>query len=141
MKTLETLNIYLFSVVFEKFMEKDGRLFREDLIDDPKGMLSLYEAAQLRVHGEDILEEAIVFTKAHLPSLAKKTNPNLSKKIINALEMPFHKGMPRLETYKYISTYDDEEEDDEMLPLLKFAKVDFNQVQLLHQQEINQLTR
>jgi hypothetical protein len=33
-------------------------------------MLSLYEATHLRVHGEAILDEALVFTATHLESIA-----------------------------------------------------------------------
>ncbi|KAL5764744.1 hypothetical protein ACOSQ2_017358 [Xanthoceras sorbifolium] len=125
--------------VFERFMEDDGK-FKELLISDARGMLNLYEAAHLRVDGEDVLEEALAFTKAHLPSLAEKSSSlHLSKQIISALEMPFHKGMPRLETYQYISYYQEDQHKNEML--LNFAIADFNQLQLLHQQEISQLIR
>ncbi|KAL5764775.1 hypothetical protein ACOSQ2_017369 [Xanthoceras sorbifolium] len=124
-------------VVFERFMDDDGK-FKELLISDARGMLSLYEAVHLKVDGEDVLEEALAFTKVHLPSLAEKSSSlHLSKQIMSALEMPFHKGMPRLETYQYISYYQEDQHKNEML--LNFAIADFNQLQLLHQQEISQL--
>ena len=41
----------------------------EDLSNEAEGLLSLYEAAHLRVHGEDILEEALAFTTCHLEHL------------------------------------------------------------------------
>ena len=44
---------------------------------DGKGMLSLYEAAYLRVHGEDILDEALVFTTTHLELVASHLSPRL----------------------------------------------------------------
>ena len=34
---------------------------QESLNSDVRGMLSLYEATHLRVHGEDILDEALAF--------------------------------------------------------------------------------
>ncbi|KAK3205220.1 hypothetical protein Dsin_019266 [Dipteronia sinensis] len=123
--------------VFEKFMDDDGK-FKEFVSKDAEGMLSLYEAAHLRVDGEDVLEEAIALTKAHLPSLADKSSPHVAKHIFNALEMPFHKGIPRLERYQYISYYQQDQHRNQLL--LNFAKTDFNQLQLLHQQEITQLT-
>ncbi|GAY69480.1 hypothetical protein CUMW_290010, partial [Citrus unshiu] len=54
--------------VFEKFKDDEGK-FKESLINDIRGMLSLYEAAYLAIRGEDILDEAIVFTTTHLKSV------------------------------------------------------------------------
>ncbi|KAL5802256.1 hypothetical protein ACOSQ4_030561 [Xanthoceras sorbifolium] len=125
------------SSTFNKFKDNNGE-FKENLTNDAKGMLSLYEATHLRHHGEDILEKALVFSKAHLKSLAEKSSPHLAKQIINALEIPLHKGMPRLEALKYISFYQEDESRNETL--LLFAKLDFNRVQLLHQQELCHLS-
>lgn len=106
---------------------------------DVRGMLSLYEAAQFRVHGENILEEALSFTTAHLKPLATHSSPHLAKYIIDALKLPYHKSVPRLEAYKYICFYAHDESRNGTL--LKFAKLDFNRVQLLHRQELSCLTR
>ncbi|KAL5803912.1 hypothetical protein ACOSQ3_030712 [Xanthoceras sorbifolium] len=125
------------SNTFNKFKDNKGE-FKENLTSDAKGMLSLYEATHLRHHGEDILEEALVFSKAHLKSLAEISSPHLAKQIINALEIPLHKGMPRLDALKYISFYQEDASRNENL--LLFAKLDFNRVQLLHQQELCHLS-
>ncbi|KAK3219349.1 hypothetical protein Dsin_013319 [Dipteronia sinensis] len=122
---------------FNKFKDSDGK-FKEILTSDAKGMLSLYEAAHLRRHGEDILEEALVFSKVHLQFLAEKSSLNVAKQIMDALEMPLHKGMPRLEARKYISFY--QVDDSRNHTLLLFAKLDFNRLQLLHQQELSHLS-
>ncbi|XWS10564.1 hypothetical protein CRYUN_Cryun38cG0006500 [Craigia yunnanensis] len=124
--------------VFDKFTDNDGK-FKKTLIDDASGMLSLYEAAYLRVGGESILEEALAFTKANLKSLALKSSPRLAKQIMNALDQPLHKCPPRLVARNYISIYDEEESRNEAL--LKFAKLDFNRVQVLHKQEISHVAR
>ncbi|XP_022751622.1 probable terpene synthase 6 [Durio zibethinus] len=124
--------------VFDKFKDNDGK-FRETLIDDVRGMLSLYEAAYLRVHEESILEEALAFTKANLKSLATKPSPHLAKQITFALDQPLNKCPPRLEARTYISFYEEEETRNETL--LKFAKLDFNRVQVLHKQEISHIAR
>lgn len=125
--------------MFNKFKGCDGK-FKEDLTSDVKGMLNLYEVAHLRIHGEDILEEALGFTKGHLTSLlVAETSPHLAKQIINALEQPLHRGIPRLEARKYISFYEEDESRNETL--LMFAKLDFNRVQLLHRQELSCIRR
>ncbi|KAJ4724508.1 Terpene synthase [Melia azedarach] len=123
--------------VFNKFKDNDGE-FKKSLIGDVRGLLSLYEATHLRMHSEDILEEALAFTTAHLKSLVTKSSPHLTKHIADALEQPLHKGVPRLEAHKYISFCEQEECRNEIL--LIFAKLDFNRVQFLHQQELNHLT-
>lgn len=102
-------------------------------------MLSLYEATFLQVYEEDILVEALTFTKHHLPFLAQTSSPSLTKQINNALELPLHKSMPRLEAVKFISLYEQEESKNESLLLL--AKLDFNRVQLFHQKELNHLLK
>ncbi|KAK2639894.1 hypothetical protein Ddye_027689 [Dipteronia dyeriana] len=124
---------------FNKFKDSNGK-FNEILRSNVKGMLSLYETTHLRLQGEDILEEALTFSKAHLiKSLTENSIPHLAKQIINALELPLHKSMPRLEALKFISFYEQEESRNETL--LLFAKLDLNRVQLLHQQELSHLSR
>nr|GMC75453.1 (-)-germacrene D synthase-like [Ipomoea batatas] len=54
--------------VFKKFLDKKGK-FKDSLAKDVEGMLSLYEAAYLGVHGETILDEALTFTTDHLESM------------------------------------------------------------------------
>ncbi|KAL9381833.1 hypothetical protein Peur_024868 [Populus x canadensis] len=125
-------------VVFDKFKDNNGE-FKKTIINDVKGILSLYEASFLSVHGEQVLDEALVFTKTNLESLAMQSSPRLADHIRNALIRPFHKGVPRIEARKYISFYEEEESRNDTL--LKFAKIDFNRVQLLHRQELAILSR
>ena len=126
------------SGVFDKFKDSDG-IWKETIIEDVRGILNLYEAANLRVHGESILEEALSFTKLNLKSLAMKSSPHLAKQIMNALDQPLNKCPPRLAARNYICFYEEEESRNETL--LMFAKLDFNRVQLLHQQEISHIAR
>jgi hypothetical protein len=85
------------------------------------------------VYGEQILDDALVFTKANLESSAMQSSPRLGDHIRNALIRPFHKGVPRIEARKYISFYEEDESRNDTL--LKFATIDFNRVQLIHRQE------
>jgi len=63
---------YRFSCeVFNKFKDFSSSQFNEDISTDVRGMLSLYESAQLRIRGESILDEAFAFTEAKLKSLEK----------------------------------------------------------------------
>ncbi|KAL1174633.1 hypothetical protein V6Z11_A04G027800 [Gossypium hirsutum] len=51
--------------VFNKFKDEQGN-FKSSVTSDVRGLLELYEASYMRVHGEDILDEAISFTTNHL---------------------------------------------------------------------------
>ena len=81
--------------MFEKFKDTNGE-FKKTIINDVKGILGLYEASFLSVHGEQVLDEALVFTKANLESSAMQSRPRLGDHIRNALIRPFHKGIPRI---------------------------------------------
>ncbi|XP_059444040.1 (-)-germacrene D synthase-like isoform X2 [Corylus avellana] len=123
---------------FTKFKDSKGN-FKKSLINDVQGMLSLYEATHLRVHGEDILDEALVFTATHLESVATHLSPLLASQVSHALKQPIHKGLPRLEARYYFSIYPQDASHNEVL--LTFAKLDFNQLQKLHQKELSEIAR
>ena len=103
-------------------------------------MLSLYEAAHLRIHGEEILDDALAFTTTHLQSLSESLiSPDLAEKVSWALKHPVRKSLPRLETRHYISLYP--KEDSHSATLLKLAELDFNVLQILYQKEASNSTR
>ncbi|WCJ32756.1 Terpenoid cyclases/Protein prenyltransferases superfamily protein [Euphorbia peplus] len=121
------------SDVFKKFKDEFGE-FKKSIINDVKGLLSLYEACFLAVHGEDILDEALHFTRKYLETLADNSSPHLRKHIRNALILPYHHNMERLNALHYISFYNACESPNGTL--LKFAKLDFNWLQLLYRKEL-----
>jgi (-)-germacrene D synthase len=125
--------------MFNKFKNGDGK-FKESLVNDVVGLLSLYEAAHLMIHGEDVLEEALTFTTTHLESTAHCLSSQLlSKQVTRALYQPFWKGSPRIEAMHYLSIYGDNESHNETL--LTFAKLDFNLLQRVHRKELSDITR
>ncbi|KAJ6296853.1 hypothetical protein OIU78_022558 [Salix suchowensis] len=92
----------------------------------------------LEKHDYDLYTLSLLF-RANLESLAMQSSQRLRDHIRNALTRPFHKGLPRIEARKYISFYEEHESRNDTL--LKFAKTDFNRVQLLHKQELSILSR
>ncbi|XP_011080427.1 gamma-cadinene synthase [Sesamum indicum] len=124
--------------VFNKFMGEGGE-FEETLTSDTKGLLSLYEAANVRIHGEDILENAVVFTTHHLKCMVQQLEPRLQCQVKRALEQPLHRGVAKVEARHYISFYEKEESRNEML--LKLAKLDFSYSQNLYKKELHDLSR
>ncbi|KAF3597281.1 hypothetical protein DY000_02026953 [Brassica cretica] len=126
---------HISSDVFRRFTKDSGN-FKESLVGDAKGMLSLYEAAYLRKTKDYIMDEALIFTSRHLDSLAADGTcpPHLSVRIRNALTLPQHWNMEMLFPVEYISFFEQEKDHDEML--LKFAKISFKLVQLQYLQEL-----
>ncbi|XP_042466480.1 (S)-beta-bisabolene synthase-like [Zingiber officinale] len=121
------------SDVFKKYKDKEGK-FMEELKDDAKGLLSLYNAAYFGTKKETILDEAISFTKDNLTSLLKDLNPTFAKLVSLTLKTPIQRNMKRLFTRSYISIYQDEPTRNETI--LELAKLDFNMLQCLHQEEL-----
>ena len=113
--------------------------FKESIKSDAKGMLSLYEASYLRTRGETILDEALAFTTATLKSMVPNLGSPLKKQVERALVQPLHFGIPRLEAHSYITMYEEEEHRNETL--IKFAKLDYNLLQILHREELQQVSR
>lgn len=125
--------------MFNGSVDKEGNL-KESLIDDVEGMLSLNEASNYGITGEDILDKAFEFTSSHLRnSLHKMMSTSLSNRVKEALEMPISKGLIRLGAKKFISMYQQDESHNQTL--LNFAKLDFNIVQKIHQRELHHITR
>ncbi|KAG8389005.1 hypothetical protein BUALT_Bualt02G0184400 [Buddleja alternifolia] len=85
---------------------------QRNLSSDTKGLLSLYEAAHLRSHGEDILDKALAFTVHHLNTT------------VNQLESPLQ-----------------DQDDSKNEQLLKLAKLDFNYLQNLYKKELSEHSR
>lgn len=54
--------------VFKRFQDDEGN-FDKALINDVEGLLSLYEASNYGVEGEEILDNALKFSTSHLRSL------------------------------------------------------------------------
>ncbi|KAJ0446010.1 putative (-)-beta-caryophyllene synthase [Helianthus annuus] len=106
-------------------------------------MLSLYEARYMRVEGEEVLDEALEFTKYHLGNIIEKhicsNDTSLETQISQALQQPLRKRLSRLEALRYIPIY--QQQDSRNDDLLTLAKLDFNLLQELHRKELNQVCK
>ncbi|KAJ9176966.1 hypothetical protein P3X46_012224 [Hevea brasiliensis] len=127
------------SDVFNKFKDKDGK-FNQSLSKDPLGLLSLYEASYLGTEEEVELVQAMEFTRTHLQKISIPLfSPQDRCQVFQALEIPRHLRMSRLETRNYINEYS--MESNRKPTLLDLAKLDFNAVQLVHQKELVEIIR
>ncbi|KAH9660168.1 Beta-myrcene/(E)-beta-ocimene synthase 2 [Citrus sinensis] len=131
---------------FSRFMDEKGSFKSSSHSDDCKGMLALYEAAYLLVEEESsIFRDAKSFTTAYLKEWVIKHDNNkhddehLCTLVNHALELPLHWRMPRLEARWFIDVC---ENGPDMNPiLLELAKVDFNIVQAVHQENLKYASR
>ncbi|XP_022154012.1 (-)-germacrene D synthase-like [Momordica charantia] len=128
--------------IFDKFTNDEGN-FKESLANEVRGMLSLYEASHMRMHGEDVLERALTFSTINLEAAinngSHEGSCGFGAQVRHALKWPVFKAMPRLAARSYISFY---EEDPLHHPaLLSMAKLDFNILQKLYQKELHEISR
>lgn len=123
--------------MFEKFKDEDGSFASKN----PRDLLSLYNAAYLRTHGEIILDDAISFSKRCLESIMP--NLELEGPLACEIKCALHSPLPRrvriYEAKYYISIY--EKETTMNVMILELAKLNFNLMQLHHQQELKIITR
>nr|AIX97168.1 germacrene A synthase 2 [Barnadesia spinosa] len=120
--------------VFNKFKDGSMGAFKEYIMSDVRGMLSLFESTHLRIRGESILDEALEFTETQLKKVVNTLEGNITRQVKQALKRPFHQGMPMVEAKLYFSNYQDECSKHKSLPT--FAKVHFDYLQLLHKEEL-----
>ena len=127
----------LYADVFIKFKEAEGS-FKAILKNDVKGLLSLYEAAYLCTLEDYILDEVLNFAKVHLKTMEKQMRPILATRVLDALEMPLHRRMRRLEAKNYISIY--QEDEGRINVVLELAKLDFHLLQSIHREEVRSIS-
>ncbi|KAJ6763729.1 R-LINALOOL SYNTHASE PROTEIN-RELATED [Salix purpurea] len=124
------------SDVFQRFISKEGKL-KDFLAEDRRGMLSLHEASYLATKNEEILLQAQKLTRTSLQQLMPLMSSNCSSYVAQALKLPRHLRMARLESRNYISCYRKEKYFN--LDLFQLARVDFNMVQQLHNTELTEI--
>ncbi|KAF8701686.1 hypothetical protein HU200_033452 [Digitaria exilis] len=125
---------------FDRFKNEDGS-FKSCITNDPKGLLSLYNAAHLLTHKEVVLEDAISFSRSHLESLRSSLKPPLADQVIRALEIPLPRTLKRVEAISFIPEYSSAQDQTYSPAISELAKLDFNLLQHLHQKELKEITR
>ncbi|KAJ1274450.1 hypothetical protein BS78_05G062500 [Paspalum vaginatum] len=123
--------------VFDRFRDARGD-FSMDLATDPRGLLSLYNAAHMAVPGEAALDEAIAFARRHLEVAKCKVRSPMAEQVSRALEIPRPRMMRRLEAIHYIAEYEQEEAHN--TTLLELARLDFNMVRSLQLKELRDIS-
>nr|XP_027122318.1 probable terpene synthase 2 [Coffea arabica] len=71
-------HIYTAALYF-RILRQEGFRVSSGLVNDVPGILALYEATHLRLHGDDILDHALAFSSNHLQSISNKLNSPLDE--------------------------------------------------------------
>lgn len=91
--------------VFRKFMNKEGKLKLEKS-RNIKGLIGLYEASQLSMEGEDILDEVGEYSAQLLNKWKTNLDHHQARTISNTLIYPYHKSLPSLMVKNYIHDHE-----------------------------------
>ncbi|XP_047162095.1 probable terpene synthase 11 [Vigna umbellata] len=126
------------SDVFNKFLDKSGN-FKESVTGDVWGMLSLHEASYLGSEGEEVLQHAMEYSRAHLHQSLPHLSPEVGRVVVEALKLPRHQRMVRLEAKNYTVQYS--KESSQIPALLELARLDYDMVQSMHQKELAEISR
>ncbi|KAG8368253.1 hypothetical protein BUALT_Bualt15G0026100 [Buddleja alternifolia] len=125
--------------VFNKLIDHE-RKFKTSLINNVQGILSLYEATNMGIQGEETLDEALEFSSSHLKSMNQiHMSKSLATQINEALKTPIRKTYVSLGAKRFLTIFQDDDSHNE--ELLKFPKLDFNYAQKIHQKELIDVTR
>ncbi|XP_022941968.1 (3S,6E)-nerolidol synthase 1-like [Cucurbita moschata] len=123
---------------FTIFLDNKGK-FNQGLTQNVNGLMSLYEASQLCMHGDDILEEAETFSTHGLNHCLAHLDHHMAPLVRNTLAHPHHKSVAKFMVPNY---FGDIQSTNKWIHVLQdVAKVDFNRTQLLHQDELVQFLK
>jgi (-)-germacrene D synthase len=123
---------------FDGLKLEDGS-FIDSVANDPKGLLSLYNAANLLTHNEGALEEALIFARRHLELIQSSLESPLADQVARALKIPLPRTLKRIEAVSYMQEYSVEQRYNPAI--LELAKLDFNLLQRLHQKELKTISQ
>jgi hypothetical protein len=127
--------LIIYADVFLEFRDNQGNITS----DDVNCLMTLYDAAHTRTHGEDILDSIIKFNKSRLQSVMETDlEPELAEEVRYTLETTRFRRVKRVEARRYISVYGEKATRNEAI--LEFAKLDYNILQAIYCEELKELT-
>nr|ATI25526.1 beta selinene synthase [Zea mays subsp. mays] len=125
--------------VFDKFRDDTGSLSKSLLCSNPRGLLSLYNAAHMVTPEEKVLDDAIAFARSHLEAMIGELRSPMVEQVSRSLDIPLPRFSRRLESMHYIAEYGQEEGHDAQI--LELARLEFELVRSLHLRELREICR
>ncbi|XP_023748879.1 (3S,6E)-nerolidol synthase 1 [Lactuca sativa] len=124
---------YVPADVFARFKQKNG-MFLEEMAEDVKGLMALYEASQLSIEGERILEEAADFSSHALIEIMPFLDEDEAIMVKNTLEHSYQRTSSTFMVNKFIKHYTG-------TTMSQLAEMELAKLQALHRTEVTQISR
>lgn len=105
--------------------------------NDLKGLMALYEASQLSMEGEEVLDEAGDFSGKLLNTWLTYPDHHQSRIVASTLNHPYHKSLAKFMVKNFLNGM--EVPNEYINSFLELVKMDFDMVQSTHQKEILQI--
>uniref|UniRef100_A0AAU7LL56 Linalool/nerolidol synthase n=1 Tax=Zanthoxylum ailanthoides TaxID=159071 RepID=A0AAU7LL56_9ROSI len=139
-RLLRQQGYYVPADTFNNFKNGEGT-FNQSVSEDIRGLMGLYEASQLSIGGEDVLDEAREFSEKMLNEYMTHLDHYQALAVGNTLRHPFHKSLPGFRA-KDVFVCNFQGENGWMLHVLKEIAInDFKMVQHLQQKEIVEVSK
>lgn len=119
--------------VLAKFKHEDGN-FKGEIAQDVKGLMALYEASQLRIEGEPLLEEAVDFCSNALEDMMPFLDQDEAIMVKNTLKNSYQRTSSTFMIKSFIKHYNGTTMSD-------LAKLELSKLQLLRRTEVDQISR
>lgn len=103
-------------------------------------MVELFEASELSMAGEEILDEAGEFSMKILKERVTYLDDHEANFVRRTLEQPFHKSLPMFTARNFFDHYSHDHTNIWFGSLKEVAKKDLSLLQFLHHQEIAQIS-
>nr|UOF75544.1 terpene synthase [Atractylodes lancea] len=119
--------------VFANFKQKDGK-FKGEIAEDVKGLMALYEASQLSIEGEGILEDAAHFSRHCLEETMPFLDEDEAIMVKNTLVHSYQRTPSSFMVKRFIQHYMG-------TTMSQLADLELAKLQLVHQTEVDQISR
>nr|XP_027105074.1 (3S,6E)-nerolidol synthase 1-like [Coffea arabica] len=126
--------------VFNNFKDEKGKFMASSGKVNVRALMELYEAAQLSIEGEDILDDAAEFSSQLLNALLKYLDEDNAALVKNTLKHPYRKSMYKFKANNFMGSEVEGINGWENC-LLELSNADFYMAQGIHRQELLQITK
>lgn len=126
--------------MFLGFVDDRGKFMTSPKIN-AKALLELYEASNFGREGENVINEARLFSIKTLNSFGANSDYDLAKQVFQSLSIPLQWRVGWYNVKKQINAHEKRERKSKINKLMELAKLNFNLVQVSHQEDLKELSR
>ncbi|KAK9051760.1 hypothetical protein SSX86_028388 [Deinandra increscens subsp. villosa] len=124
---------YVPADVFSSFKQEDGK-FKREIAEDIKGLMALYEASQLSIEGDHLLEEAADFCSHLLQQKIPFLDQDEAIIVNNALQFSYQRTSPSFMVKRFMKQYSG-------TIVSELANLELARVMSLHRTEVDLVSR